>query len=199
MQKNIKVIIIVCLGLVLFSATSYSVQPTEDTKWKSFDCSAGDEFNLSFGQYIATIKSRDIHLPAPDREDKLTMIIRKGNETILKHDFISSYGRGQILIKSGYIFLEYGIGRGTGVREEHVKAYSLLAEYEYIEEPVEIFEVQKSYRLPPHKPIASPYYVEYKVRFIEDKENLKVVFYGAEKGYGIPERKEIILKKMVNN
>ena len=193
MQKNIKAIIIICFGLFLFTSTSYSAQPSENTKWKSFECSAGDGFHLSFGQYVVTVKPQDINLPAPDREDKLTMIIKKGNDTILKHDFISSYGSGRILIKSGYIFLEYGIGRGTGVREEHIKCYTLLADYEYIKEPVEIFEVQKSYRLPPHKPIVGFYYVEYKVSLIEDKQNLKVVFYGAEKGYGIPERKEIIL------
>jgi hypothetical protein len=126
------------------------------------------------------------------------MIVRKGNETILKHDFISSYGSGEILIKCGYIFLEYGVGRGTGVRREYIKAYTLLADYEYIKEPVEIFTVQKSYRLPPHQPIADDYYVTYNVEFIEDKYNLKIVFYGAEKSYGIPDRKEVVLKKMVN-
>ena len=198
MRKS-KHIIIVFLAFVLVASIPASAQNTSNQKWKAFDCSAGDVFNFSFGQYVVTIRPSDINLPAPDREDKLTMIIRKGNGTIVKKDFISSYGSGKIIIKSGYIFLEYGIGRGTGVREEYIKAYTLLAEYEYIKEPVEVFEIQKLYRLPPHEPIASLYPIEYKVRFIEQKDNLKVVFYGAEKGYGLPESKEIILKKLVNN
>ena len=167
MKLNFIRIIITCLWVVLFASIAGSAQPISSSQWKSFDCSAGDEFNLSFDQYVATIKPRNINLPAPDREDKLTMIIRKGNEAILKHDFISSYGR--ILIKSGYIFLEYGIGRGTGVRREFIKAYTLLADYEYIKESVEVFEVQKSYMLPPQQPIAGPYEVKYDVRLVEDK------------------------------
>ena len=199
MKNKFITILIACLGFALFCSISDGAQSISSSKWKSFDCSAGEEFNLPFDQYIVTIKPRGINLPAPEREDNLTMIVSKGKETIVKHDFISSYGSGKILITSGYLFLEYGIGRGTGVREEHIKAYTLLADYEYLKEPVEVFDIQESYRLPPHRPMAGPYYVAYKVRFIEDKENLKVVFYGAEKSYGIPERKEIIFKKMVNN
>jgi len=181
--------------LTLLVSISYGATHDRSSEWKSFDSSAGDEFTFSFGQYIVTIKPRDINLPAPDREDNLTMIIKKGKETIVKHDFISSYGSGKILIKSGYIFLEYGIGRGTGVREEHIKAYTLMAKYEFIKEPVEVFEVQKSYMFPPLKRMAGLYPVEYKVRLVEDKDNLKVFFYGAEQGFGIPESKVIILKK----
>jgi hypothetical protein len=198
MKKYIQKIIITCLSVSLLVSAAYGAQHSKKVEWKAFDASAGGEFDFSFGKYNISIKPGE-HATSPFREDNLTMIIKKGNDTIIKHDFVSSYGRGKILIKSGYIFLEYGVGRGTGVREEHIKAFTLLAQYEYIKEPVEVFDVQKSYRFPNPKPVAYPAYVEYKVRFVEDKDNLKVILYGGEKEFGIPEKKEILLEKLVND
>lgn len=198
MRRYIKGIIITCLGLALFAFISYSAERAETSQWKSFDASAGDEFTFSFAKYTSTIQP-GAHLTSPFREDNLTMTIKKNSDTVIRQDFVSSYGSGSILLKSGYLFLEYGIGRGSGVRVEHIKAYTLLSEYQFIKSLVEVFDIQKSYRFPNPKPVASAYKVQYEVRVVEEKENLRVIFRGAEKGFGIPQRKEIILKKMVNN
>lgn len=183
----------------LFATTSHGNPSVSSSGWQSFDCSAGKEYTFSFDKYVVTIKPRDINLPAPDREDKLTLVIKNEGKNLIRQDFVSSYGRGMITIKSGYIFLEYGLGRGTSVREEYIKAYSLLADYEFIKELVEVFEIQKSHLLPPHKPSASPDKVSYKVKIDEDTDKLNVIFYGAEKGYGLPERKEIILNRLIKD
>lgn len=198
MRKYLKETIITFLCLTLLASISYGAERTKSSEWKSFDASTGDTFNFSFGKYIVTIQP-GAHLTSPFREDNLTMTIKKNNDTIIRQDFVSSYGRGSVLLKSDYLFMEYGVGRGTGVREEHIKAYTLLAEYEFIKNLIELFDIQKSYMFPDSKPVAYPYKVKYEVRVIEEKKNLRVIFSGAEKGFGIPQRKEIILNKMVNN
>jgi hypothetical protein len=182
--------------LIVYPA--YGEQASNKDGWGQFDASAGDESTFSFGPYGVTIKPRDINLPAPDREDKLTMIVKRNGHIIATHDFISSYGSGMILIKSGYIFLEYGLGRGTSVREEHIKAYTLLPQDDQTKEIVEVFDIQKSYRLPNPKPVASPAYVQYKVRFVEAKDFIKMIFYNPDKGFGLPESKEARLNRLSN-
>jgi hypothetical protein len=194
MMKFIKAVIILCLFLGLISTISYGGKSVESSQWKSFDGTAAAESTFSFPQLVITIKPYS-HSASPFKEDNLTMVIKKQDGTVIEHEFVSSYGSCSIFVKSGYLFLEYGIGRGPGVREEHIKAYTLGAQYEYIKELVEVFDVQKSYRFPNPEPVAYPAYVEYKVRVVEDKDDLKVILYDAQKGFGVPERKEIILKK----
>ncbi len=62
----------------------------------------------------------------------------------------------------------------------------------------EVFDIQESYR------VFSPSYagtdpIEYKVKVIEDKESVKVILYGAKRGFGLSQSKEILLKKLVNH
>ena len=183
--------------LAVLTPVSYGAKHRERLQWKSFDASCGCDFEFSFPELTVSIRQQTPSSSTSFREDNLCMIVRRRDGRVMKQDFISSYGEGRLLLKGGYLFLEYGIGRGTGVREEHIKAYAPFADDATVDPLVEVFDFQKSYR------VFSPSYagtnlIEYKVKVIEDKESVRVILHGVKKGFGLPERKEILLKKLVN-
>jgi hypothetical protein len=183
-----KHIILIFLITVLVPIQAYA-------EWKEFDSSAGDEFKFKFGNVLVTIKPGN-HSLSQFKEDNLTMVIHDEHTQPINYDFVSSYASGKVYVISGFLFLEYGVGRGTSVRTEYIKAFSFSFEKSDF---VEHCSIQKSYYFENPEPnTITPYKAEYEVKIIDEKQDLRLVFKTKDTGFELPYRKEIILSKIVH-
>ena len=157
-----------------------------DVRWHKFGVSERDTNTITIGRASVSITTREVQETA-FREDYLVMTVRVPGQEAREHWFTSSYGLGEVAIQGDLLLLKYGVGRGTSVRVEHVRALRLRS----LEELV---DVQSSYYVLINARNVAPHLFEYRLK-IQTEGNYTTLFFSLPKPQrGIPSEKIVRLK-----
>jgi hypothetical protein len=160
-----------------------------EVKWHAFDLSPEDKKTVTAGEFTLTVETEPGHGDGC-REDYLILTVRSKGLELDRLPFESSYGMCRIAVAEGFLLLKYGVGRGTGAREEHVKILSLT------ESLAELADVQTSYRVPNDDP--KKWYqdlVEYGVKVQASRDYVTIRFRAPALHPGLPAEKIVRLRK----
>jgi hypothetical protein len=159
-----------------------------DVQWHKFAIGGeGDKQSLTIGQVSLTIQTRDVR-NADFKENYLVMTVHVPGQQTSEYWFTSSYGYGEVAVHGNLLLLKYGVGRGTFVRVDHVRALRLHDGLE------ELVDVQSSYYVLTDPKNDHPALVEYRLR-IQTKGGYTTLSFSLPKPQkGIPSEKIVRLK-----
>lgn len=96
-------------------------------EWHNFDAVDGAPWKKNIDGATVGVSQREVD-GAAFKEDNLILSIYRQGSAKRSIWFASSYGTGSIAIKGSWVFLRYGVGRGTFAREEHVRILRVSSE-----------------------------------------------------------------------
>lgn len=154
-----------------------------DVKWHSFE----ENTKIAIGRMTITIETRE----SPEtgfQGDDLILTVRGPGQPESHYWFTSSYGFGSVAIQGKILLLKYGVGRGTAVRVDHVKALRLDRGL------IELADVQTSYRFEPGPKDFDSKIVEYGLKAQTDGSYTTLNFSLRKPQRGLPTQKILRIK-----
>lgn len=159
-----------------------------EVPWHKFSVGGeGDRQSLKIGNVSLTIRTRDVRNP-DFKEDYLVIAVSVSGKNPREYWFKSAYGYGEVAIHGDILLLKYGVGRGTFVRVDHVRALRLQDGLE------ELVDVQSSYYVPADPKKADPDLVEYRLKIQTEGDYTTLSFSLPKQQRGIPSEKIVRLK-----
>jgi hypothetical protein len=153
--------------------------------WHNFGVDDNPPWKKNFDGSTVEIVQREVDGSA-FKEDNLILSIYRQGAAKRSIWFASSYGTGAIAMKGHWIFLRYGIGRGTFAREEHIKIYRVDSD-DYLEEMADV--KISSYVENPDSVSGDPILAEYKIKVSEEGMAMTITFIPpAVAGIKMPEK-----------
>jgi hypothetical protein len=155
-------------------------------QWHKFGSSGCDANNFTIGGVLVTVQTRQVQ-EAAFRDDYLVMTVRVPGQKPSEYWFESAYGFGEVAIHRDLLLLKYGVGRGTFVRVDHVRALRL-------HDLDELVDVQSSYYVltDPHN--AAPDLFHYRLKIQTEGGYTTLSFSLPKPQKGIPSEKIVRLK-----
>lgn len=158
-----------------------------DLRWYKFGDPDGKRQIFKFGSATVSIQAENIS-DAPYPGDDLVLILQMPGQKARQYNFNSAYGYGSVTVYRNLLLLKYGVGRGTFVREDHVKILQL--DY-YMTESADI--TSSSWVLTdPHN--AAPDLFEYQLKVQTAGGYTTFIFTLPKPQRGIPSEKIVRLK-----
>ena len=156
-------------------------------QWHKFGASGSDANTFTIGRVSVSVQTRQVQ-EAAFRDDYLVMTVRIPGQKPSEYWFESAYGYGEVAIHGDLLLLKYGIGRGTSVRVDHVRALRLHDGLE------ELVDVQSSYYIltDPHN--AAPDLLEYRLKVRTEGGYTTLSFSLPKPEKGIPSEKIVRLR-----
>lgn len=170
------------LLLLLWPALAFA-----DVQWQKFFVGGeGDRQSLKMGHLALTFRTREVR-NADFKEDHLVMTVQIADQKPDEYWFESSYGQGEVAIDGDLLLLKYGIGRGTFVRVEHVRALRLR-------NLEELVDVQSSYYVLTDPKKDDPDLVRSSLKIQVNRGYTTLAFSLPKRQRGIPSEKIVRLK-----
>jgi hypothetical protein len=172
------------IALLLFVSHLSAVA---DVQWHKFGVSDNETVAIHIGRISVTVQTREVQ-GAAFREDHLVMTVRVPGQKPSEYWFSSAYGYGEVALHGDLLLLKYGVGRGTFVRVDHVKALQLKDSLE------ELVDVQSSYYVLTDPKKADPDLLEYRLNIQTGGGCTTLSFSLRKRQQGFPSEKLVRLK-----
>jgi hypothetical protein len=159
-------------GILLAILMLYSPCLKAEMAWHDFDATAHVPWKIDLNGSMIEVVHRDVE-DAAFKEDHLQLSFNRNGSPKCDIWFTSSYGAGSIALEGRFLFLRYGIGRGTFAREDHVRIY-LVTKANPLEEMADV-KVSSYVDIPGLKS-SDPTLVQYQIQITEDKTSATITF-----------------------
>jgi len=156
-------------------------------RWHEFGRSSSDKEKITVGRISLTFERQKDSRSSFPSDDLVVTVHSQGRESS-EHWFTSAYGFGSVAIYRNMLLLKCGVGRGTYVREDHVKALRLDHNLD------ELADVQSSYYVLTNPHNAAPTLIEYSVTAKTEVGYTVLSFSLRKPQRGLPSEKIVRLK-----
>lgn len=154
-----------------------------DVNWHPYE----EHTKIKIGRVEITIETRESSETGFQGDD-LILTVRGPGQPESHYWFTSSYGFGSVAIQGKILLLKYGVGRGTAVRVDHVKALRLDRGL------IELADVQTSYRFEPAPKDLDSKIVEYGLKAQTDGSYTTLTISLRKPQRGLPTQKILRIK-----